>query len=113
MKNYDPDGVRLTDCCAAFSTYHGSMLCCKACFNEVSNGEGDGTEWAPTVLVARRLGLVHKPEAFTNKATAFAFARQSKLFTEVMVGAEGKYWNVCRVDAEKLEAAGYTYATKP
>ncbi len=44
MKRYDDDGMRLTDCCGAHSTYSQSdaTLCCKACWHEVSIGEGDG-----------------------------------------------------------------------
>lgn len=41
--NYAEDGTRLTDCCAAYSTFHDDVLCCKVCWNEVSVGEGDGT----------------------------------------------------------------------
>jgi len=43
-KQYDNDGMRLTDCCSAASTYVDKTLCCKACYKEVSRGEGDGTE---------------------------------------------------------------------
>ena len=48
-KKYNQDGIRLTDCCGAYSTYHMDFdghdyLCCKACYREVSHGEGDGTE---------------------------------------------------------------------
>lgn len=34
-------GVRLTDCCGAFSTFHDEVLCCKVCWREVSRGQGD------------------------------------------------------------------------
>jgi len=42
-------GMRLTDCCAAVSTYMddgagGQELTCKACYYEVDNGQGDGDE---------------------------------------------------------------------
>ena len=42
-------GMRLTDCCAAVSTYmddgYGNQeLTCKACYYEVDNGQGDGDE---------------------------------------------------------------------
>jgi hypothetical protein len=42
-------GMRLTDCCAAASTFSdvfgdGPMLCCKHCWSEVEDGQGDGTE---------------------------------------------------------------------
>jgi|14_taG_2_1085336.scaffolds.fasta_scaffold295008_2 hypothetical protein len=42
-------GMRLTDCCAAVSTFSdvfgtGPTLCCKHCWNEVWDGQGDGTE---------------------------------------------------------------------
>ena len=42
-------GMRLTDCCAAVSTYMdggtGSQeLSCKACYHEVDNGQGDGDQ---------------------------------------------------------------------
>jgi hypothetical protein len=43
-------GMRLTNCCAADSTYMddgigGEDLCCKACYYEVEVGEGDGNEY--------------------------------------------------------------------
>jgi hypothetical protein len=43
-------GVRLTDCCAAYSTYMddgygGTELSCKNCANVVEMGEGDGGEF--------------------------------------------------------------------
>jgi len=45
MKKYDSDGHRLTNCCGAFSTFmEGEVLCCKACYREVSFGEGDGSD---------------------------------------------------------------------
>ena len=42
-------GMRLTDCCAAVSTYmddgYGNQeLTCKACYHEVEAGQGDGDE---------------------------------------------------------------------
>ena len=42
-------GMRLTDCCAAVSTYMddgagGQELTCKACYFEVNDGQGDGDE---------------------------------------------------------------------
>lgn len=43
--NFNTDGMRLTDCCGACSTYHGSTLCCKVCYREVDYGQGDGTEY--------------------------------------------------------------------
>ena len=47
--NYDSSskwfGMRLTDCCAAHSTYHDTTLCCKVCWQEVELGEGDGSEY--------------------------------------------------------------------
>jgi hypothetical protein len=45
QKTYDTDGHRLTNCCGAFSTFmDGEVLCCKACYQEVSLGEGDGSD---------------------------------------------------------------------
>lgn len=38
------DGVRLTNCCKAMSSYHDTELCCKVCFDTVEDGEGDGGE---------------------------------------------------------------------
>jgi len=42
-------GMRLTDCCAAVSTYMddgtgGQELTCKSCYHTVGNGQGDGDE---------------------------------------------------------------------
>jgi len=51
MKRYNSEGMRLTDCCGAYSTYCQSdesgqldTLCCKACYAEVPFGQGDGGE---------------------------------------------------------------------
>ena len=49
VTKYHESGVRLTDCCGAFSTYHldemgHEFLCCKKCWNEVPVGLGDGLE---------------------------------------------------------------------
>ena len=52
MKKFDTDpqseyfGMRLTNCCAAHSTYSMDTgeLYCKACFGAVRIGEGDGAE---------------------------------------------------------------------
>ena len=43
-KRYAEDGCRLTDCCGAYSTYSGAILCCKSCWEEVPDGQGDGEE---------------------------------------------------------------------
>jgi hypothetical protein len=39
-------GMRLTSCCACFSTYDldDGTLCCKRCHQAVNRGEGDGSE---------------------------------------------------------------------
>lgn len=44
FKTYDSKGIRLTDCCACYSTYHDDLLICRACYQEVKVGEGDGVE---------------------------------------------------------------------
>lgn len=41
-KRYDDEGMRLTDCCGAYSTYFDDVLACKACYKEVEIGMGDG-----------------------------------------------------------------------
>ncbi len=56
---YDDLGQRVTTCCGAYSTYldnsgphdegPNQLLCCKACYAPVPNGEGDGTEFKPGV----------------------------------------------------------------
>lgn len=44
----DPERTRLTDCCGAWSTYmDGDVLCCKACYEPVGIGQGDGSEHVP------------------------------------------------------------------
>lgn len=50
MKRYDDGGQRVTSCCGSYSTYmdagYGTeILSCKACYNEVDFGEGDGSEF--------------------------------------------------------------------
>lgn len=47
-QRYDRDGTRLTDCCGAYSTISGGLLCCRACYEVVQSGEGDGSERRPT-----------------------------------------------------------------
>ncbi len=43
---YNREGMRVTDCCGAHSTYvEGSRLVCKSCFTEVPLGQGDGNSW--------------------------------------------------------------------
>ncbi len=54
---YDDLGQRTTDCCGCYSTYMddgqgGDVLCCKACYNEVDVGQGDGTEFKAGVTEA-------------------------------------------------------------
>lgn len=49
-KNYTPDGMRLTDCCGAFSTFSDVTLCCKVCWEPVPWGQGDGTEYLTGLL---------------------------------------------------------------
>ena len=41
------NGMRVTTCCAAISTYVEGFLVCKSCFQEVESGEGDGSERLP------------------------------------------------------------------
>jgi hypothetical protein len=49
MRKYSSEGHRLTDCCGAYSTYSQDgeyeLLCCKVCWREVPDGQGDGTEY--------------------------------------------------------------------
>ena len=46
MKRYNEDGMRMTDCCGACSTYDEfGELYCKACYTVVGIGEGDGSEY--------------------------------------------------------------------
>jgi len=44
--HYNSDGIRLTNCCQAFSTYDSDseMLLCNTCRHAVVGGQGDGTE---------------------------------------------------------------------
>ncbi len=57
---YDELGQRLTDCCAAYSTYCevgtfdkpgviDQVLVCKGCYHPVALGQGDGSEFKPGV----------------------------------------------------------------
>lgn len=42
---YDREtGVRLTNCCGAYATFHDAELSCRVCYEMVSDGEGDGDE---------------------------------------------------------------------
>lgn len=44
-KHFSPDGMRLTDCCGAFSTFSETTLVCKGCWEPVGMGQGDGSEY--------------------------------------------------------------------
>ena len=46
---YNDEGMRLTDCCGAVSTFHDDALCCKRCWYEVEPGQGDGSQYLPTL----------------------------------------------------------------
>ena len=53
------NGTRLTDCCAAYSTYmDDDLLSCKACFMPVPNGQGDGVEEMDVELMKSSLKKV-------------------------------------------------------
>lgn len=43
-KRFNPEGVRMTDCCGAFSTFVEGTQVCKECYCDVLPGEGDGAE---------------------------------------------------------------------
>ena len=45
MKNYNEEGMRMTECCQSASTFCDVSLVCKTCFNDVEIGEGDGNEY--------------------------------------------------------------------
>jgi len=45
MKNYNDEGMRMTDCCQSASTYFDATLVCKGCYEDVELGEGDGNEY--------------------------------------------------------------------
>jgi len=51
MKRFADDGMRLTDCCGADSTWRQDVrteqevLTCRACYKLVKFGEGDGSEY--------------------------------------------------------------------
>ena len=54
--NYNDKLERLTDCCAAYSTYtEDGALCCKACWEEVESGQGDHPE-APSQTINGQIG---------------------------------------------------------
>ena len=51
-KRYNEEGMRLTDCCGAYSSFYEvdnigyiDTLLCKKCGERVDNGEGDGSEY--------------------------------------------------------------------
>ena len=45
MTHYNEDGMRMTNCCGACSTFdEDGTLYCKACYQPVEFGEGDGNE---------------------------------------------------------------------
>lgn len=54
-KRWDEDeGTRLTDCCGACSTYVEGVLSCKACYEAVPPGQGDGSELRPEQGAGKR-----------------------------------------------------------
>ncbi len=98
-KNYDANGVRLTDCCSSYSTWFetpgfGLDLCCRGCMNTVEQGEGDGNERRadamnrtakqPTTLQAQGLRTGHilchskgeqTAEVLTDAVTSIRFGK--------------------------------------
>ncbi len=62
-KGNDPHkNMRLTDCCAATSTYMDDgnddwVLCCKHCYKIVEVGEGDGSEYLTKYWEERALNV--------------------------------------------------------
>ena len=52
-KKCNEDGMRLTDCCGTCSTFdENGILYCKACYEEVSFGEGDGNEYKDKKIIS-------------------------------------------------------------
>jgi hypothetical protein len=70
---YDDDGVLLTDCCSAHSTYHDGTLVCKSCFRPVPPGQGDGTKTrgGPPPSPRTRRELIRLIALLKLKAAAF------------------------------------------
>jgi len=66
---YALDGVRLTDCCRAYSTFdeHGTLYC-RACYQPVPCGQGDGNDHRPAPLsTARRIIFPADPTPTTTQ----------------------------------------------
>lgn len=73
--HYADDGTRLTDCCQSYSTFHGAMLCCKACYNEVPDGQGDGSERRPVRGVMGKLDNIRDERTFERFSRGAALLR--------------------------------------
>jgi hypothetical protein len=110
QKQYNDEGMRLTDCCGACSTFDESgNLYCKACFKGVSEGEGDGCDYLPgreplknmrcvwSALDSNEIGALMDFAQFALKAMeddgppiTFASSLEDKARELGLIEAEGK-----------------------
>jgi hypothetical protein len=92
VKNYDPTtGDRLTDCCAAFSTFDQDQnLYCKKCYSPVPAGQGDGSETRAFRMGEKALDVL------------VASDRDARLGREIDLmgtGARKKFWLLALVES--------------
>jgi hypothetical protein len=61
MKKFNNEGMRMTDCCGACSTYdEEGTLVCKGCYREVEPGQGDGNEYGSKTETRVKPSIRHK-----------------------------------------------------
>ena len=68
--------IKLTNCCDAYSTYVDDILCCKKCYNTVSEGEGDGTKYIEYVVTDCKTSIEAKKDILKK----IDFAEKDKPF---------------------------------
>ena len=62
--------------------------------------------------VRNALALAYAPEVFRDAAAAFRTADRWVKPGAVILGDDGQYWVVCLADAQRLESAGYEWASR-
>ena len=93
MKKFADDGMRLTDCCGSHSTFHDNDLVCKSCWEIVSTGEGDGSEYV--VKPVKYVNTKHQSQ-LADEMRGFLADVQTATWQEIMafvsINWEVKNW---------------------
>lgn len=89
-KCYDKNGMRLTDCHCAHSTYHDGVLCCKVCYEEVPLGQGDGNEYVGIDLLLDEGREVSENQRRLYRVNIYDRDMQREMDIETYASSEGR-----------------------